>query len=58
MAGEDLESVLLPVPLGPMMACTSPFGTVREKSFRIGRSPMEALRFLMTSESDMVEGRS
>src|SRR5919199_1241541 len=37
-------SVLLPEPLGPMTACTSPASTVRSTPRRISRSPTEARR--------------
>src|SRR6266851_2603330 len=44
-------SVLLPLPLGPMMACTSPAFTVRLMPFRISRSPTLACRSLISSSA-------
>src|ERR1017187_1524561 len=46
-------SVLLPEPLGPMIACTSPGLMVRSIPRRISRSPTLACRFLISS-SDML----
>src|SRR5580658_143295 len=45
-------SVLLPEPLGPMMACTSPALTVKSMPFKISRPATVACRFLISS-SDM-----
>src|SRR6476661_9055327 len=42
-------SVLLPEPLGPMMACTSPGATVSEMPRRISRSPAFAYRSFISS---------
>ncbi len=44
-------SVLLPEPLGPIMACTSPALTVRSIPFNISLSPTDACRFLTTNIS-------
>src|SRR5580698_4415612 len=46
------ESVDLPEPFGPMMACTSPLFTVSESPWRISRSSTRTCRFL-TSSSDI-----
>src|SRR6266536_3230256 len=42
-------SVLLPEPLGPMMACTSPVLTVRLMPRRISFPPPRTCRFLISS---------
>src|SRR6478736_7967248 len=44
-----LASVLLPVPLGPMMACTSPCLIVRVRPLTMGLSPMLMERSLISS---------
>src|SRR5258708_1688404 len=44
-----LASVLLPVPFGPMMACTSPCLTVRLRPLTMAFSPMLMCRSLITS---------
>src|SRR6478736_2744293 len=44
-----LARVLLPVPLGPMMACTSPCLIVRFRPLTIGLSPMLMWRSLISS---------
>src|ERR1019366_6001974 len=44
-------SVLLPLPLGPMMAWTSPEFTVRLMPWRISRSPTLACRSLISSSA-------
>jgi len=49
-----LEKVDLPVPLGPMMAWTSPCLIVRERPLTMGLSPMATWRSLI-SMADMVE---
>ena len=49
-----LASVDLPVPLGPMMAWTSPLLIVRERPLTISFSPMATWRSLISSW-DMTE---
>src|SRR5437016_8151968 len=44
-------SVLLPLPLGPMIAWTSPGLTVRSTPVRISRSPTFACRFFISSSA-------
>src|SRR5580700_2806846 len=46
-------SVLLPEPLGPMIACTSPAPITKSMPFRISRPATLACRFLISS-NDMV----
>src|ERR1039457_2950262 len=43
------ESVDLPEPFGPMMACTSPLFTVSDSPWRISRSSTRTCRFLTSS---------
>src|SRR5256885_16917013 len=43
------ESVDLPEPFGPMIACTSPLFTVSESPWRISRSSTRTCRFLTSS---------
>src|SRR5216684_4824563 len=43
------DSVDLPEPFGPMMACTSPRFTVSESAWRISRSSTRTCRFLTSS---------
>src|SRR5664279_3005795 len=43
------DSVDLPEPFGPMMACTSPGFTVSESPWRISRSSTRTCRFLTSS---------
>src|SRR4030081_2945371 len=43
------ESVDLPEPFGPMMACTSPSLTVSESPWRISRSSTRTCRFLTSN---------
>src|SRR2546427_12015252 len=47
-------SVLLPEPLGPMMACTSPACTVRSMPRRMGLPSTVTCRFLMVSISPLL----
>src|ERR1700704_2137653 len=47
------DSVDLPEPFGPMMACTSPLFTVSDSAWRISRSSTRTCRFL-TSNSDIL----
>src|SRR5438445_2501135 len=46
------DSVDLPEPFGPMIACTSPGLTVSDRPWRISRSSTRTLRFL-TSSNDI-----
>src|SRR6202161_3155391 len=43
------DSVDLPEPFGPMMACTSPLFTASESPWRISRSSTRTCRFLTSS---------
>src|ERR1700682_4226102 len=47
------ESVDLPEPFGPMIACTSPGFTVRDSPWRISRSSTRTCRFF-TSSNDIL----
>src|SRR3954466_8035089 len=47
------ESVDLPEPFGPMIACTSPGLTVSDSPWRISRSSTRTCRFL-TSSNDII----
>src|ERR1700753_1162556 len=45
------ESVDLPEPFGPMIACTSPLFTVSDSPWRISRSSTRTCRFLTSSSA-------
>src|SRR5690348_5451586 len=45
------DSVDLPEPFGPMIACTSPSFTVNESPWRISRSSTRTCRFLISSNA-------
>src|ERR1700751_5717352 len=45
------DSVDLPEPFGPMMACTSPLFTVSDSPWRISRSSTRTCKFLTSSNA-------